>query len=59
MKEVILMDTGPLVALYNARDEHHEWVCEQMQRMPDAVITCEPVRGPAQRLLSKLSDTAF
>lgn len=53
MKEVILMDTGPLVALYNARDEHHDWVCEQMQRMPDEVITCEPVLTEACFLLAR------
>ena len=53
MKEVILMDTGPLVALYNARDEHHKWVCEQMQRMPDEVITCEPVLTEACFLLAR------
>lgn len=53
MKEVILMDTGPLVALYNARDEHHAWVCEQMRRMPDEVITCEPVLTEACFLLAR------
>lgn len=53
MREVILMDTGPLVALYNARDEHHGWVCEQMRHMPDEVITCEPVLSEACFLLAR------
>jgi uncharacterized protein len=53
MKEVILMDTGPLVALYNAKDQHHEWVREQMRRMPQEVITCESVITEACFLLSR------
>ncbi len=43
MKEVILLDTGPLVALFDERDSHHRWVRAEMDRLPDSVITCEAV----------------
>lgn len=53
MREVVILDTGPLVALYDARDEHHRWARETMDLLPAAVITCEPVLTEACFLLAR------
>jgi uncharacterized protein len=53
MKEVIIMDTGPLVALFDKRDPDHLWAREEMNRLPDRVITCEPVLMEACFLLGR------
>ena len=38
-----LVDTGPLVALLEDRDAHHQWALEQSRHAPAAVRTCEAV----------------
>lgn len=53
MKEVILLDTGPLVALFDASDPDHRWARAEMDRLPDSVITCEPVLTEACFLLAR------
>ena len=53
MSEVILMDTGPLVALYDVRDPWNEWATAQMRTLPDEVTTCEPVLTEACFLLAR------
>lgn len=53
MREVIV-DTGPLVALLNARDEHHEWAKSAMDAIEPPMITCEPVLTEAAYLVRKL-----
>lgn len=47
------MDTGPLVALYDEREPDHRWACEEMDRLPDQVVTCEPVLTEACFLLAR------
>ena len=47
----ILADTGPLVAVLNAADEHHAWAREVFGRLPPPVFTCESVLSEAQFLL--------
>jgi uncharacterized protein len=52
----VLVDTGPLVAAFNASDRHHAWALEQLKRIPPPFATCEAVlsevcflvRGAAQ-----------
>lgn len=46
-----LVDTGPLVAVLNAGDEHHAWACEVFGRLLPPVFTCEAVLSEAQFLL--------
>jgi uncharacterized protein len=53
MNEVILLDTGPLVALFDERDPHHRWVRTEMDRLPDSVITCEAVLTEACFLMAR------
>jgi uncharacterized protein len=47
----IVVDTGPLVAVLNACDEHHAWAREVFDRLPPPVFTCEAVLSEVQFLL--------
>ena len=38
-----LIDTGPLVALFNRKEKHHTWAAETLRRLPLPFVTCEPV----------------
>jgi len=48
----LLMDTGPLVAYFAARDEHHRWAVETFNQITSHVATCEPVLAEAFHLIS-------
>jgi len=52
MKRLILADTGPLVALLNPRDQHHDWAVARFNEFTEALVTCEPVLAEALFLLS-------
>jgi uncharacterized protein len=39
--ETLLTDSGPLIALLNHRDEHHDWTCEQFKHLSGPLLTCE------------------
>lgn len=54
MKPIILLDTGPLVALFYRRDQHHLWAREQIGQLPAPLLTCEPVLTEACFLLYRL-----
>jgi predicted nucleic acid-binding protein len=47
------LDTGPIVALFDAKDQHHAWAVEAMQGLDVPLLTCEPVLTEAFYLLSK------
>jgi uncharacterized protein len=47
MREVILLDTGPLVAWLCATDQWHEWSADQFGKLEPAFITCEAVLAEA------------
>lgn len=49
-----LLDTGPLVALLNAREIHHSWVKAQFATLRPPLVTCEPVLAEACHLLRHL-----
>lgn len=53
MKETVILDTGPLVTFLAAGLQHHDWVCEQWQRLHPPFITCEPVLTEAAFLLKR------
>jgi predicted nucleic acid-binding protein len=53
MQEVILLDTGPLVALLDRRDSHHGWAVKHWQSMPVPVLTCQAVIAEAAFILSR------
>ena len=43
MTRSVLLDTGPLLALIDARDRQHDWVRSQFTAIEPALLTCEPV----------------
>lgn len=47
MREVVLLDTGPLVAFLNRTDRHHEWATAQWERLRPPLLTCEAVLAEA------------
>jgi len=51
LDERLLVDTGPLVAVLNAADEHHAWSREAFARLAAPAFTCEAVLSEAQFLL--------
>jgi predicted nucleic acid-binding protein len=51
----IVVDTGPLVALLNARDEHHDWTRATLDEIEPPLLTCEAVLAEATYLVRKLS----
>ena len=54
MSPITLLDTGPLVAMLDERDQHHSWSLEQMSRLRPPARTCEPVIVEAFHLLRHL-----
>jgi predicted nucleic acid-binding protein len=51
---VVLLDTGPLVAFLNRRDDFHEWSKEQLDDVAPPLLTCEAVIAEACYLLRDL-----
>lgn len=50
----IAVDTGPLVALLNSRDAHHQWARESLEATESPLLTCEAVLSEACFLVRKL-----
>src|SRR5262245_22444689 len=50
----IVIDTGPLVALLDRRDQHHSWAVDQAKRLPGPFLTSEPVITEACHLTRDL-----
>jgi predicted nucleic acid-binding protein len=48
---VIILDTGPIVALLNRRDAFHKWAREELARDRAPYVTCEAVVTEACHLL--------
>lgn len=51
MKPIVLVDTGPLVALLNRRETHHDWARQQFSLLQPPLLTCEAVLSEACFLL--------
>jgi len=51
MSQVILVDTGPLVAFLNRRDGWHQWALDRLGSIEPPLDTCEPVLSEACYLL--------
>ena len=49
----ILIDTGPLVAYLDRRQQSHEWTVAQFSALSGTVLTCEAVISEVCFLLSK------
>lgn len=52
-KTETLVDTGPLVAYFDRRDEHHAWSSEQMGHLSVPLRTCEAVLSESFHLLER------
>lgn len=50
-----LVDTGPLVALLNHRDQHHGWAKAALAEVSPPLLTCEPVLAEACHILRAFS----
>ncbi|XHR85851.1 MAG: type II toxin-antitoxin system VapC family toxin [Gloeotrichia echinulata GP01] len=51
MRRCVLLDTGPLVAVINRRDQFHSWVTAQWANIEPPLLTCEAVISEACFLL--------
>ncbi len=47
MRQQVILDTGPLIALLNTRDTHHKWVVEQLGDIQPPLLSCEAVMTEA------------
>lgn len=47
MKPAVLIDTGPLVAFLDRREEHHEWARREFGKLHPPLLTCEAVLAEA------------
>ncbi len=53
MSEVVIADTGPLVAFLVRQEQHHRWACAAMDSLRPPLLTCEPVLAEAAHLLGR------
>lgn len=53
MKNQVIVDTGPLVALLDRREEHHEWATQCVKDIASPMFTCESVISEALFLLGR------
>lgn len=51
----VAVDTGPLVALLNQRDAHHDWARLVLAGVETPLLTCEAVLAEASYLLRDVS----
>lgn len=54
MARRVLADTGPIVALLDARDVHHTWVQRELAQLRDPLLTCEAVLSEVFFLVSRI-----
>ena len=53
MNRQVILDTGPLVALVDARDRHHSWALRWWGATEPPLLTCEAVLSEACFLLDQ------
>ncbi|MEQ8210271.1 MAG: PIN domain-containing protein [Lacipirellulaceae bacterium] len=56
MPQRILIDTGPIVAILDSKDQHHNQCAHTASNLPDIVLTCWPVITEACYLLRSRPD---
>ena len=49
----VVVDTGPIVALLDADEAHHEWARSQVAALAPPLLTCEAVLSEASFLLQR------
>ena len=40
---VVLVDTGPLIAMFDRRDSYHAWSIDAVKRLREPLVTCDSV----------------
>jgi len=48
-----IVDTGPLVALFDRAERHHRWISERLDELEAPLLVCEPVLAEAMYLLAR------
>ena len=48
-----IVDTGPLVALFDRSERHHRWVCDRIDELDPPLLVCEAVLAEAMYLLAR------
>ena len=51
----LVVDTGPIVALLNADEAHHDWARGQFHALSPPLLTCEAVLSETSFLLQRVS----
>ena len=51
--ERIVIDTGPLVAVFSRSDQNQHWARKEFERLTPPVFTCEAVLSEAQLLIQE------
>ncbi len=54
MRRRVILDTGPLVALLNVRDNYHDWARNEFAQVEPPLLSCEAVFSEACFLLRKV-----
>lgn len=54
MAHRVLVDSGPIVALLDRRDAHHQWATRELANLREALLTCEAVISEVFFLLSRI-----
>jgi predicted nucleic acid-binding protein len=54
MAHRVLVDSGPIVALLDRRDAHHDWAKREVANMQEPLLTCEAVVSEVFFLLSRV-----
>jgi len=54
MARRVFVDAGPIVALLDRRDTHHQWAKSEIAKLHDPLLTCEAVLSEAFFLLARV-----
>ena len=57
-RPTVVVDTGPIVALLDADERHHDWARTQFESLDAPLITCESVLSEACFLLRRIGADA-
>jgi predicted nucleic acid-binding protein len=50
-----IIDTGPLVAFFDRREQHHGWIAQRIEQLEAPLLVCEPVLAETMYLLGRYS----
>ena len=53
MRQQVLLDTGPLVALIDRRDRYHPWATSEVATIQMPLLTCEAIISETYFLLQR------